>query len=108
MCAYIHLPLPYAHSVTNGYLLVCQCPYPVTWINYHYDFFTKLAQAKFVVLMQLFANIANIASYTSVKVVKATQTFVCNKWGGLTIDGKFGLFEAADGCGRTFGHFYGS
>ena len=89
MCAYIHLPLPYAHSLTNGYLLVCQRQCPLTWINYRYDFFTKLAQDKFVVLIQLFAN---IASYTSVKVVKATQTFVCNKWGGLTIDGKFGLF----------------
>jgi len=33
-----------------------------------------------------------IANYTSVKVVKATETFVCNKWSRLTIDGKFGLF----------------
>jgi len=32
-------------------------------------------------------------NYTSVKSQKATQTFICNKWGGLTIDGKFGLFR---------------
>jgi len=37
--------------------------------------------------MQCYVN------YTSVKVGTATQTFVCNKWGGLTTDGKFDLFE---------------
>jgi len=31
MCAYAHLPLPYAHSLTNGYLLNCQSQCPVTW-----------------------------------------------------------------------------
>ena len=29
MCAYTHRPLPYAHSLTNGYLLNCQCQCPV-------------------------------------------------------------------------------
>ena len=31
MCAYAHLPLPYAHILTNGYLLNCQSQCPVTW-----------------------------------------------------------------------------
>jgi len=29
MCTYTHLPLPYAHCLTNGYLLNCQSQCPV-------------------------------------------------------------------------------
>jgi len=29
--AYAHLPLPYTHSLTNGYLLYCPSQRPVTW-----------------------------------------------------------------------------
>ena len=93
MCAYTYLPLPYAHSLTNGYLLKCQIQCPVMWRDVNnmlhirqyilYGLITTMTfsqnwpRPSLLSLMQLYAN------YTSINVGKS-YTDICMQqmgWG---------------------------